>query len=400
MSTSNESIFNYQNVECVAPFSSLFVNNAGQGYPCCVYNNEKNKLIDLDQTVISNFNNINSSSRIDFLDYQRNFDLYKDCHGCTSLDRNSFTQKTSQNLRAKSTIDYIKTPTLTSLHLKFSNLCNFACRMCDPYSSNLLADDLRYSGPGYDSLRKNNKAVIKYINKESVFYKSIFDCLPNLNHLWFSGGETLLQEEVWEILNYLATSGYSKNIELQLNTNGSIKLNQQELKVLDSFGNLNLQISIDGIGKLAEYIRTNLVWEKWIANFDEYKDKLGHHSGFSVSIAISTFNIHKIKEIADFFELEKKVPVHFNFVVGPIDSTVGYNISEKAKQHLIEIYTTTRYHRKDEIFSFIRNHPKINVNFLTDLIDARDNYLIERNIYKNFRPFRDVEPEWYNILKG
>ena len=94
------------------------------------------------------------------------------------------------------------------------------------------------------------------------------------------------------------------------------------------------------------------------------------------------------------------MPVHFNFVVGPIDSTVGYNISEKAKQHLIEIYTTTRYHRKDEIFSFIRNHPKINVNFLTDLIDARDNYLIERNIYRNFRPFRDVEPEWYNVLKG
>lgn len=398
MSTSNESIFHYQNVECVAPFSSLFVNNTGQGYPCCVFNDKKSVQIDLDQSVISNFDNINKSNRIDFLEYQRNFDLYKDCHSCTSLDRNSHSQKTSQNLRASNNIDYIKTPTLTSLHLKFSNLCNFACRMCDPYSSNLLADDLRYSGPGYDPLRKSNKAVIKFITKESVFYKSIFDCLPNLNHLWFSGGETLLQEEVWEILNYLASAGYSKNIELQLNTNGSIKLNQQELSVLDSFGKLNLQISIDGIEKLAEYIRTNLVWDKWISNFEEYRGKLGHHPGFSVSVAISTFNIHKIQEIEEFFEQERKVPVHFNFVNGPIDSTVGYNINEKAKQYLRELYAN--YHRRDEILSFIKNRPMIDVNFLTDLIDARDNYLIERKIYKNFRAFRDVDPEWYNILKG
>ena len=127
----------YKSVLCVAPFSSLVIMPTGQLFPCCAWNNSPKLVanLDKDKTINSNFNTTNTAIRDVFLK-NKNVPI-KNCSDCISISK----QNELHNLESNPNIDYLTTPTLTNLHLKISNLCNLACRTCDPYSSSLLAKE-------------------------------------------------------------------------------------------------------------------------------------------------------------------------------------------------------------------------------------------------------------------
>ena len=54
----------------------------------------------------------------------------------------------------------------------------------------------------------------------------------------------------------------------------------------------------------------------------------------------------------------------------------------------------------NEIIEFIKNPNTIDYNLVHDFVDKKDDVVIANNLYKNYRAFRDVDPEWYARLKG
>jgi sulfatase maturation enzyme AslB (radical SAM superfamily) len=390
-----------KSVECIAPFSSLYVTNAKIGLPCCIIKKKNDDAnIDFDKDLNWNFNSTNKFYQDEFLSFGNDFAKYKDCQACYLPPgvENAATQKDMHNKEIINDLDYIKNPTVTNLHIKFSNLCNLACRMCDPFSSNLLFKDFTEFHIT-DDMRIDANKVITNIPKDSVLYKSIIDNLSNIRRLWFSGGETLLHDEVWEILKSLHNTGQSKNVTLQLNTNGTVKLSSEEIEILKSFKRLILHVSIDGIGNLAEYVRTNLNWNSWIENFKIYNENFNKRDhDFQIVTTVSTFNIHKLLEIRNYFVENFDQEIYMNFVYGPWPETVPHNISDRAKEYLLNLY------RGDLLGPIVENYLKnkstIDSSKITDMIDVRDNKLIANKTYKNYKAFRDVEPEWYNILKS
>lgn len=384
-------------VWCIAPFSSLYTTNSKVGKPCCVITGRDYKILDFTKDINWNFNHANSNLRKEFIAHGLDADKHDKCVACNVPDERGM-QRVLHNKSANPSIDYIQNPTLTNLHVKFSNLCNLACRMCDPLSSNLLFKEDKNYAIRSDIIKDSNY-VVRNIPKDSVFYKSIFDNAANLRYIWFSGGETLLHEEVWEILNHLHDKGYSKNVDLHINTNGTVKLTEQEIRVIQSFKSLNFHVSIDGIGKLGEYVRTNLVWNKWLENFKTYHEEFKNAVDFNITATISTLNIHKAGEIHNYFNSNFKINPILNFVYGFRKELVAYNINDRAKQYLYDLYKDDNFNGPN-IINFLKHDRTMEPSEIIREIDKRDDHVISNNIYKNYIPFREVEPEWYNMLRS
>jgi hypothetical protein len=49
---------------------------------------------------------------------------------------------------------------------------------------------------------------------------------------------------------------------------------------------------------------------------------------------------------------------------------------------------------------FVKNPNTINPDLVHNFIDKKDSIVLENNFYKNYRAFKDVDPEWYAMLKG
>lgn len=381
-------------LDCIAPFSSLYITGTGVANPCCVFQAPHKKFVDFSKDLKTNFDVINGPYRQDFLKQDWSLDSYFNCRVCNMPGN---TQRDLHNNSADPNIDYIQTPTLTNLHLKFSNLCNLACRMCEGFSSNLILNEKDTDITGVE-LDKNN--VITNISRDSVLYQSILNNLENLRYLWFSGGETLLHDQVWEMITKLYERDLSKNITLHINTNGTVKLTDKEIEMLKSFKTLSFHVSVDGIGSLTEYIRTNMVWDKWLENFKTYYQEFKGNKEFYVVTTISTFNVHKITEIRNFFRDNFDIEPSLNYVFGHKQELAAFNINDRAKDYLREMYTKNKEHSSDKIFKYLDNPRTIDPAEVIKRIDARDNRIIENQFHKNYRAFRDVDPEWYNMLRS
>ena len=121
--------------------------------------------------------------------------------------------------------------TCTTMELKywdfrFSNLCNFKCRSCGPRYSSAWVPDAKKLG-----LTDQEKVW----SIDSVDDKTNFDFLKDqvdhVERIYFAGGEPLLMDEHWQILDMLADKKRF-DVKLSYNTNASV-LTYGKKNVLD-----------------------------------------------------------------------------------------------------------------------------------------------------------------------
>ena len=155
------------------------------------------------------------------------------------------------------------------LDLNFNNSCNLKCRMCGPTSSSKIEQEQKQfknsSNPNLiraidsDHFKIDNKFFNWYKNKD--VWKTLYKWAPGLKKLYITGGEPLLVNENWKLIDYLKAKGYSKNIDLTFNTNCT----QNPDKIIDTFKNFHsveVRFSVDGYKEVNEYIRHPSKWEE------------------------------------------------------------------------------------------------------------------------------------------
>ena len=134
------------------------------------------------------------------------------------------------------------------------NKCNLYCVMCYPGASTAWFKK-------YNSMGK-----AKYWGKEDVIKENIDSVdLDRFEHIEFIGGETLQSAGLWNTLAKL-----KKSVNFSLQTNGTVELNQKQIELLNSFENFNICFSIDGYGKIFEYIRQPAKWDQVRENIKKY----------------------------------------------------------------------------------------------------------------------------------
>lgn len=177
------------------------------------------------------------------------------------------------------TIDQLTQPQI--IKLGTSNLCNGTCVTCGSDASSAWAalenKSIKYNKISTEDIEKINWADIKQLS--------------------FVGGEPLLEKLNFEILNRLIDSN-NTNCFVSIVTNGSCALTASQFQMLEKFPNLNICLSIDGVGKRFEYMRYPLSWDLLCENLEKFK-KITNN--ISVSVMISNVNVFYYSELIEFF---------------------------------------------------------------------------------------------------
>lgn len=189
----------------------------------------------------------------------------------------------------------VNKPKPVYLSLKLSNKCNLACRICGPHLSSLWEQEFEKTNkstndPDYFRFVHDNKLTGNNL-------KLLHEWAPGLEHVLIYGGEPLINEEVLSFLDHCADSGIAKNINLVLNTNGTI-CNDRIISKLSQFKTVNLFLSIDDIGERFEYQRWPARWDKVSANLERFCS-LGRPFQVRLYPTFSVLNIYYMKEILE-----------------------------------------------------------------------------------------------------
>ena len=123
--------------------------------------------------------------------------------------------------------------------------------------------------------------------------------LRKLRRVCFTGGEPLIIKEYYDYLDFLIESELSSNLEIELFTNCSV-YNPLFVNRLNKFKYVELVMSIDGVGKTAEYIRHGMPWstiERNVKLFNSLKNPFNLY----FTVAISGYTLLDVANLARFY---------------------------------------------------------------------------------------------------
>tara|TARA_S200000501_G_scaffold194778_1_gene183471 strand:+ start:111 stop:1373 length:1263 start_codon:yes stop_codon:yes gene_type:complete len=189
---------------------------------------------------------------------------------------------------------------LRHMDLNFGNTCNLKCRMCGSWgSTHWFKEDKKLQAINPEFTR--NISDSRPLTIDPSVYKNMEDKLSKMERIDFKGGEPLMQDGMYEVLQMLVDNGSAPNVELGYVTNGT-KTPERLKELWPHFKKVTLNISIEATGKLYQYIRgsetqtieqleQNLHW------YDQFENVKGHFS-----VAISTYSIFDLQNLADWIE--------------------------------------------------------------------------------------------------
>ena len=189
---------------------------------------------------------------------------------------------------------------LRHMDLNFGNTCNLKCRMCGSWgSTHWFKEDKKLQAINPEFTR--NISDSRPLTIDPSVYKNMEDKLSKMERIDFKGGEPLMQDGMYEVLQMLVDNGSAPNVELGYVTNGT-KTPERLHELWPHFKKVTLNISIEATGKLYQYIRgsntqtieqleQNLHW------YDQFENVKGHFS-----VAISTYSIFDLQNLADWIE--------------------------------------------------------------------------------------------------
>lgn len=168
--------------------------------------------------------------------------------------------------------------------IRFSNVCNFRCRTCAlPLSSGWYEDEKHFnSNPGL-----KYRKVIDHAND---LWAQLEPHLSELEEIYFVGGEPMLMEEHWQILETLVKRQMF-HVRLRYNTNFS-HLTYKDLDAVplwNQFRRVEIQASLDGFGERGEYLRKGQNWSQAVANRRRLMSE-APRVRFTVNSTVSIFN--------------------------------------------------------------------------------------------------------------
>jgi hypothetical protein len=157
---------------------------------------------------------------------------------------------------------------LPTIEIKINNLCNLKCRMCNPLDSTQWKDwnsvvefykeENNYLVDTVAKLGLDKRPHIDLFVEREDFWANLEKLLPYFRRVEFAGGEPLMDPSHYRILDMLAP--YGQNIELKYATNGTVLGIKGGRTIHDywpKFKSVKVNVSIDGIHEVYDYIRSN-----------------------------------------------------------------------------------------------------------------------------------------------
>jgi MoaA/NifB/PqqE/SkfB family radical SAM enzyme len=117
-----------------------------------------------------------------------------------------------------------------------------------------------------------------------------------------TGGEPFINNDLLDVFDVLSAAGILQNVRLSITTNGSL-LTEDHLLRLRNAKSVNINISIDGTGKLFEYMRSveQCSWETITSKIDMLCKFRNEHKNFLFS-PNSSYQLYNMLNVKDFYD--------------------------------------------------------------------------------------------------
>jgi MoaA/NifB/PqqE/SkfB family radical SAM enzyme len=290
---------------CVNAFHAMSANNNGTTKICCMIRNDEIRNQNLNTyTIEENFN------KADFIKIRNDLEngvRHSDCRWCwQEEDSGRKSKRMRDNEKYLGHLERGGDPFegLAKFELNLGNICNLKCRTCAPYSSSQwmkenfdLYEHKNYKND-YKAYANNMKKYHLTYDDDSQFWPDLEKNLHTIRQFDFYGGEPFMSNKMWRILEVCVEKDYAKNIELHYATNATL-WPEEKIKLFTHFKHVNLNFSIDGVGKKFEYMRFPADWNEAKENMNKAVALQKNHHDIHISwcITISLLNIYDIEEV-------------------------------------------------------------------------------------------------------
>jgi len=340
---------------CILPWVHMHIWPNGTTYPCCLATND----YVVGNTNESSFKEIWNSPRMKEL--RLNILEDKPTSGCTRCYEHE--ENGSHSMRMNMNNDYqnhmhrpieltnsdgsVDDVYMAYMDIRFSNICNFKCRTCGPELSSFWVDDAiklnRYT--------KEQPRILRIKDTLDELWEDMEQWIDTVERIYFAGGEPLIMDEHYKILEYLIEIGKT-DIVISYNTNFSkLKFkNKNVLELWKHFKNINIGASLDDSGVRAEYMRSGTKWKEIEANRIALQKEVPH-AQFQVSSTISIFNAWHCIDFFDewiskgYVEPDK---IDINILLFPENQRLQNLPYEFRQEIIIKIKDYIKRHKLDE----------------------------------------------------
>ncbi len=368
---------------CMMPWLHLHAFPDGRAYPCCFA---------LDQYPVGDLNKdsmetvFNSKGmkkmRLNMLDDKPS----RQCTKCYDQEKSGFfSLRLSSNKHFGhniSMVDNTQSDGSTDFVIKywdirFSNLCNMACRSCGTwFSSNWYEDHKKLTGKP-----PNHAKIMRVGRTADDIWEQMLKQFDHVEQFYFAGGEPLIMEEHYRILKEL-DKRKMYHVRLIYNTNFS-KLKFKDLDVLElwnKFDSVSVGASLDAEGKRGEFMRKGTVWKDTVANRKKMLE-VCPQVDFYIS---STVGLINALHIVDFHRnwvdqgLLKPQDFNFNLLQYPFWQRIDL-LPDAYKQKVKEKY--------EKHLEWLR--PQDHLTRATKGFESGLDYMMRRDNFDQFHKFKD-----------
>ena len=194
--------------------------------------------------------------------------------------------------------------------IRFSNLCNMACRSCGTwFSSNWYEDHKKLTGSPPPHAK-----IMKVGRNTNDMWEQMLESFDHSEQFYFAGGEPIIMEEHYRILKELDRRKMY-HVRLIYNTNFS-KTKFKDIDVFElwnKFDSVSVGASLDAEGSRAELMRKGTKWEDTVANRKRMME-VCPQVDFYISSTVSLMNsLHVCDFHKNWVEQGLIKPQDFNF---------------------------------------------------------------------------------------
>jgi len=259
--------------------------------------------------------------------------------------------------------DYVVEEAPQYLDFRLGTLCNLRCRMCQSQNSSAIYKELQ-DEELYTEEERQFVVDTSHWGDFSDYTQPWFDdpsflatvegWLPNVNRLYFTGGEPTIIQRVYWILNKCVELGIAKDIDLVFNSNMT-NIQPRFLDLIAKFRSVLMCLSVDGYSTTNDYIRSGSTWSVIDKHIKEYasSDVVGN---ILFSPVIQIYNILSITDLLDYAEEisnESGRRIDISFLLNNYPKCLDIrnlpqNIRDVAVQRLEDWSITSKYFDADE----------------------------------------------------
>jgi MoaA/NifB/PqqE/SkfB family radical SAM enzyme len=211
-----------------------------------------------------------------------------------------------EELISKTNSDGSIPPFISYIDLRLGTKCNLKCIMCSPHDSSLWVSDWHELYPNIEnetlkdtmqwplSGKVDGASYNWHLNNES-FWQELYQQIPNLHQLYFAGGEPLIIEHHYLLLEKCIEMGYAHKIQLRYNSNG-IELPQKLFDLWAHFKSVRFHFSLDSVYEMNDYIRYPSQWDLIEKNLD-LLDQTADNVEITLACAVQMLNMYYIPDL-------------------------------------------------------------------------------------------------------